>query len=48
MAASSESVIVTWTPANWITVVLMVALMYALIGAGVKIFEERRTAARAA
>jgi len=26
----------------------MVALMYALIGAGVKIFEERRTAARAA
>ena len=46
--AASESVIVTWTPANWLTVVLMVALMYALVGAVVKVMEERQLLKKAA
>lgn len=38
----AEPVIISWTPANWITVVLMVALMYFLVGAGVRIVEQRK------
>ena len=28
----AEAAIVSWTPANWITVVLMVALAYFIVG----------------
>jgi hypothetical protein len=41
----AEPVIITWTPANWITVGLMVLLPYFLLGAAVKIMEERQKAA---
>ena len=44
----AESVIISWTPANWITIVLMVALMYFIVGAGVKIVEQRRGTQKAA
>lgn len=29
---ASEAAIISWTPANWITIVLMVAITYALAG----------------
>jgi hypothetical protein len=34
--------IILWTPANWITVVLMVALGFAIIGAGVRIYQQKQ------
>jgi hypothetical protein len=33
--------ILSWNPANWITVILMVALAYLILGAGVKIARGR-------
>ena len=39
-----ESVI-SWTPANWITVVLMVAIAFAVTGAAVKIIQQKRAQA---
>ena len=39
----NESVI-SWTPANWITVILMVGIGFAIIGVGVKIVQQRRAA----
>lgn len=44
----AEPVIISWTPANWITVVLMVVLMYALVGVGVKILKEQKAQKAAA
>ena len=38
----ADAAIVTWTPANWITVVLMVALTYFLIGAGARVWQQRK------
>ena len=29
---ASEAAIISWTPANWITIVLMVAVTYAVAG----------------
>lgn len=40
----AEETIISWTPANWITVVLMVALGFALIGAATRIYQQRRSA----
>ena len=37
----NESVI-SWTPANWITVVLMVAIAFAVLGAGTRIIQQKR------
>jgi len=34
--------ILTWSPANWITVVLMVALFYTILGAGIKVVKQLR------
>lgn len=42
----NESVI-SWTPANWITVLLMVGIGFAVIGTGVKIIQQKRQAAAA-
>jgi hypothetical protein len=39
----SETVI-SWTPANWITIVLMVVLGYAIIGAATRIIQQRKAA----
>ena len=39
----NESVI-SWTPANWITVVLMVAITFTVIGVGTKIVQQKRAA----
>jgi hypothetical protein len=44
---AEESSLINWTPANWITVVLMVALAYFLLGAAVRIMRERSNGAAA-
>lgn len=38
----TEENIITWSPANWITVVLMVALGFTVIGAIARIVQQRR------
>jgi hypothetical protein len=40
----NESVI-SWTPANWITVVLMVAIGFTVIGVVTRIVQQKRAAA---
>lgn len=37
----AEETIITWTPANWITVVLMVALFFVVLGAAAKIYQMK-------
>lgn len=37
----AEETIISWTPANWITVVLMVALFFVVMGAIVKIYQQQ-------
>jgi len=39
-----EETIISWTPANWITVVLMVALGFTILGAGARIIQQRKQA----
>jgi hypothetical protein len=43
MSAMENGTILTWTPANWITVVLMVALGFTILGAAAKIVQQRKT-----
>ena len=44
---ASENTVLSWTPANWITVLLMVFLGYFILGAGVKIWQQKRGMATA-
>lgn len=37
----ADEAIISWNPANWITVLLMVALGFTILGAGVKIWKDR-------
>jgi hypothetical protein len=37
----AEDVILSWTPANWITVILMVILGFAVLGMVVKIWKQK-------
>jgi hypothetical protein len=37
----AEETIISWTPANWITVILMVALGFVIIGAGARIYQQK-------
>lgn len=38
----AEAAIIAWTPANWITIVLMVALMFFIIGAAARVYQQRQ------
>lgn len=40
----AEETIVTWNPANWITVVLMVALGFTILGMVARIIQQRKAA----
>lgn len=40
--------ILSWTPANWITVLLMTALGFTILGAIAKIIQQRQGKAMAA
>jgi hypothetical protein len=37
----AETTILSWTPANWITVLIMVVLGFAILGMGAKIWQQR-------
>lgn len=39
--AESNGVILSWNPANWITIILMVVLGYAIIGAATRIYQQK-------
>jgi len=39
------SVLISWTPANWITVVLMVAIGFAILGAIARIVQQKQNLA---
>jgi hypothetical protein len=41
----ADSTIISWNPANWITVVLMVAVGFAVIGMFVRIYQQKKKAA---
>jgi hypothetical protein len=43
--AETTPVTLSWTPVNWITVIIMVALTFVLIGAGVRIWQQKKQAA---
>lgn len=43
--ADTQSNIISWTPANWVTVVLMVSVAYFVVGAVAKIWQQKRAAA---
>ncbi len=43
MEGSSDTLL-TWTPANWITVTLMVALSFTILGAVARVIQQRRAA----
>jgi len=38
----AESTIISWNPANWITVVLMVALGFFILGAAARIYKQKK------
>jgi hypothetical protein len=40
----AEPTIISWTPANWITIVLMVALGFFIVGAVVRIYQQKQAA----
>lgn len=40
----AEETIISWNPANWITVVLMVALGFTILGAIAKVVQQKRAA----
>lgn len=42
---SSGDVIISWTPANWITVSLMVILSFTILGAIARTIQARKKAA---
>ena len=45
---ASDQNVLSWTPANWITVLIMVALGFTLLGAGARMWQNRKAAMRAA
>lgn len=38
----AEPALITWSPANWITVVLMVLLAYVIVGAIARVIQQRK------
>ncbi len=38
----AEETVLTWTPANWITVIIMVALGFTILGAIARIIQQKR------
>jgi hypothetical protein len=39
----AEGTIISWNPANWVTVVLMVGLAYFIVGALAKVIQQRQS-----
>jgi len=40
---AAEAAIVSWTPSNWLTVVLMVALAFFIVGALARIWQHSQS-----
>jgi hypothetical protein len=38
---AGETTILTWNFANWVSVILMAAIGFALVGFGVKLYQQR-------
>ncbi len=38
---AAEETVLTWSVANWITITLMAAIGFALVGFGVKLYQGR-------
>lgn len=45
---AEETTIITWTFANWITVILMAAVGFGILGFGMKVYQSKRKHQRAA
>jgi hypothetical protein len=45
---ASDQNVLSWTPANWITVLIMVALGFTILGAAARIWQNRKAAMAAA
>jgi hypothetical protein len=43
----AQAAIISWTPANWITVVLMVGVTFVIVGAIARTVQQRSAAAAA-
>lgn len=41
----AEEAIITWTFANWVTVILMAAVGFAILGFGMKLYQQKAGAA---
>lgn len=41
---ASEGTILTWDVANWVTVILMAGVGFALLGFGIKAYQKRKGA----
>lgn len=41
---AAEETILSWTVSNWITVVLMAAVAFAVVGLGVKVYQRGQSA----
>lgn len=39
---ATEAAIIAWTPANWITIVLMVAITFFVVSAGARVIQQRK------
>lgn len=38
----AQETIISWNPANWITVIIMVALGFTILGAIARVIQQRR------
>lgn len=41
----AEETIISWTPTNWITVLLMVGIFFAVLGAVTRIYQQQQAKA---
>jgi hypothetical protein len=45
---ATEAAVIAWTPSNWITVVLMVGIVFFVVAAGAKVWQQKQASAPAA
>lgn len=43
---AAEETIISWNFANWLTVIIMAAVGFAIVGFGVKVYQKRSGAAQ--
>jgi uncharacterized membrane protein YczE len=45
---AAEETILSWNFANWMTVIIMASVGFALLGFGIKVYQKRKAGAAAA